>query len=45
MTVAAAAEHYGVVIDPETFAVDEAATERLRAAKRSGGAATEAKSA
>jgi N-methylhydantoinase B len=27
----AAAELYGVVIDPETFVVDEAATERLRA--------------
>ena len=27
----AAAEKYGVVIDPETFAVDQAATEKLRA--------------
>jgi N-methylhydantoinase B len=46
VTVAAAAEHYGVVLDPETFAVDGAATERLRAAKRSGGdGPTEAKSA
>jgi N-methylhydantoinase B len=46
VTVAAAAEHYGVVLDPETFAVDVAATERLRAAKRSGDdGPTEAKSA
>jgi N-methylhydantoinase B len=32
VTVEAAAELYGVVIDPETFAVDEASTARLRAA-------------
>jgi N-methylhydantoinase B len=32
VSVAAAAEHYGVVVDPDTFAVDEPATERLRAA-------------
>jgi N-methylhydantoinase B len=31
VSVAAAAELYGVVIDPETFAVDEAASARLRA--------------
>ena len=30
----AAAERYGVVIDPQTFAVDRAATEKLRAAAR-----------
>jgi N-methylhydantoinase B len=30
----AAAELYGVVIDPETFVVDEAATQKLRAALR-----------
>jgi N-methylhydantoinase B len=34
VTVKAAAELYGVVVDPETFALDVAATERLRAAKR-----------
>jgi N-methylhydantoinase B len=46
VTVKAAAELYGVVLDPETFAVDVAATERLRAAKRSGDdGPTEAKSA
>jgi N-methylhydantoinase B len=32
VTAAAAAEFYGVVIDPDTFAVDLAATQRLRAA-------------
>jgi N-methylhydantoinase B len=31
VSVAAAAELYGVVIDPDTLALDEAATERLRA--------------
>jgi N-methylhydantoinase B len=31
VSVEAAAELYGVVIDPETFAVDAAATARLRA--------------
>jgi N-methylhydantoinase B len=31
VSVERAAEHYGVVVDPVTFAVDEAATERLRA--------------
>jgi hypothetical protein len=30
----AAAELYGVVIDAETFAVDQAATDKLRAAQR-----------
>jgi N-methylhydantoinase B len=34
VSVAAAAQLYGVVVDPVTFMVDEAATERLRAAKR-----------
>ena len=34
VSVKAAAERYGVVIDPETFVVDPAATERLRAASR-----------
>jgi len=34
VTVNAAAELYGVVIDSETLAADEAATERLRAALR-----------
>jgi N-methylhydantoinase B len=33
VTAAAAAEFYGVVLDPETFAIDLAATERLRAAR------------
>ena len=37
-----AAELYGVVLDPETFAVDPSATKTLRAARR---AAMEAKSA
>jgi N-methylhydantoinase B len=35
VSVEAAAEFYGVVIDPETFVVDQAATERLRAQMRS----------
>ena len=30
VSIEAAAEFYGVVIDPETFAIDQAATERLR---------------
>ena len=34
ISLKAAAEHYGVVLDPETFVVDEDATELLRAAKR-----------
>jgi N-methylhydantoinase B len=33
LSVKAAAELYGVVVDPETLAVDRAATERLRAAR------------
>ena len=33
VSVEAAAEKYGVVIDPETFVVDNAATEKLRAAR------------
>ena len=33
VSVKAAAELYGVVVDPQTFAVDHAATEKLRAAK------------
>jgi hypothetical protein len=32
--VARAAEDYGVVVDPASFAVDEAATDKLRSAKR-----------
>jgi N-methylhydantoinase B len=34
VSVTAAAEKYGVAVDPKTFAVDQAATERSRAAKR-----------
>jgi N-methylhydantoinase B len=34
VSVQAAAEFYGVVLDPETFAIDEAATERLRETMR-----------
>jgi len=46
VTVKCAAELYGVVLDPQTFEVDAAATETLRAARRSGeGAAADAKSA
>ena len=33
VSVKAAAELYGVVVDPETFALDQAATDKLRAAK------------
>jgi N-methylhydantoinase B len=33
VSIKAAAEHYGVVIDAETLAVDRAATERLRATR------------
>jgi hypothetical protein len=33
VTVKSAAELYGVVLDPETFEVDVAATETLRAAR------------
>jgi N-methylhydantoinase B len=34
VSVEAAAEFYGVVVDPEKFEVDDAATERLRAGLR-----------
>jgi N-methylhydantoinase B len=34
VSIAAAAEHYVVVIDPATLAIDRAATENLRAARR-----------
>jgi N-methylhydantoinase B len=34
VTVRSAAELYGVVLDPETFEVDAAATEKLRAGRR-----------
>ncbi len=34
VSIKAAAELYGVVIDPDTFAVDRAASEALRAARR-----------
>jgi N-methylhydantoinase B len=37
VSVKAAAERYGVVVDPRTFAVDVAATKRLRAARRMAG--------
>ena len=33
VSVKAAAEKYGVVVDPRTFALDRAGTERLRAAR------------
>src|SRR5271165_3543949 len=35
VTLKAAAELYGVIIDPQTFAVDQASTEKLRARLRS----------
>ena len=35
MSLKAAAELYGVVLDPETLAIDHATTERLRTALRS----------
>ena len=38
VSATAAAELYGVVIDPETFVVDMVATERRRAARREAGA-------
>jgi N-methylhydantoinase B len=41
ISLAAVKESYGVVLDPETFDVDMAATERLRAAMR-GALATSA---
>jgi N-methylhydantoinase B len=34
VSIKAAAEHYGVVVDPDTLAVDRAASEALRAARR-----------
>jgi N-methylhydantoinase B len=34
VSLEAAAEHYGVVIDPKTFAVDQDASERLRGSRR-----------
>jgi len=46
VTVESAAELYGVVLDPETFEVDVAATEKLRTARPAAdGAAPDAKSA
>jgi N-methylhydantoinase B len=36
VSLKAAAEHYAVVIDPATLAVDHPATERLRVARRAG---------
>ncbi|HUZ74878.1 MAG TPA: hydantoinase B/oxoprolinase family protein [Stellaceae bacterium] len=42
VSLKAAAELYGVVLDPATLAVDGAATERLRAALRSAATATAA---
>ena len=45
VTLEAAAEHYGVVIDPETLEVDAAATERLRAARRAAAGKPDAQSA
>jgi hypothetical protein len=46
VTAKSAAELYGVVLDPQTFEVDAVATERLRAARRSGeDGAADAKSA
>ena len=35
VSIKAAAEHYGVVIDPDTLMVDRAASERLRVARGS----------
>jgi N-methylhydantoinase B len=40
VSLAAAAELYGVVIDPETLAVDRVATERLRRARLASAAST-----
>jgi N-methylhydantoinase B len=40
VSVKSAAELYGVVVDAETFAIDRAATEKLRAAKPEGRAAS-----
>ena len=44
VTVKSAAELYGVVLDPQSFEVDAAATAKLRAARRGGdGRAADAK--
>jgi len=45
VSIAAAAELYGVVIDPATLEIDRAATEKLRAARRSAEKANAAPSA
>jgi len=45
VSVAAAAELYGVVIDPDTLELDIAATDRLRASRRAAGAGSGARSA
>jgi N-methylhydantoinase B len=45
VTLKAAAELYGVVIDPQTLAVDQAATDKLRAALRSENARGDAAAA
>jgi N-methylhydantoinase B len=45
VTVKSALELYGVVLDPETFAIDVVATEKLRASKRLAGDTVNAKSA
>jgi N-methylhydantoinase B len=46
VTIEAAAELYGVVLDPKSFEVDMAATEKLRAGRSAAdGAAHDAKSA
>jgi N-methylhydantoinase B len=37
ISLRAAADLYGVVVDPNTFEVDVAATDKLRAARRSAG--------
>jgi N-methylhydantoinase B len=39
VTVKSATELYGVVLDPQSFEVDAAATAKLRAARRGGRAA------
>ncbi|HWF96049.1 MAG TPA: hydantoinase B/oxoprolinase family protein [Xanthobacteraceae bacterium] len=36
VSIAAAAEHYGVVIDPQTLAIDLAATAKVRAGRQNG---------
>ena len=42
VSIKAAADHYGVVVDEATLAIDRAATEKLRAARRSKKVASEA---